>query len=223
MDAHELIAAYALDALDETERAAFEEHLRGCEQCREELPRLTEAASALAFAAAAPPPPAGLRGRILDAVAPPAAVVPLRPWRTIAVAASGVAAVAAAVAIALGVWGWSVSDRLETERAATRILTHPDARAVSLDGAAGRLVVTPAGDAALVVSLERAPAGSTYEAWVIRDGEPQPAGLFDGDAEQDVVVLDRPVRDDATVAVTLEREGGVDAPTNPILFSADSA
>ena len=37
---HDLSAAYALDALDDDERRAFEEHLAGCERCREEVAAL---------------------------------------------------------------------------------------------------------------------------------------------------------------------------------------
>ena len=71
MDAHELIAPYALDALDEREREEFEAHLRSCDRCRAELPALREAAAAMSFAADAPAPPDRLRGRILDAARRP--------------------------------------------------------------------------------------------------------------------------------------------------------
>ena len=36
-DIHELAAFYALDALSDEERSAFEAHLSGCDQCRAEL------------------------------------------------------------------------------------------------------------------------------------------------------------------------------------------
>ena len=221
MDAHELIAPYALDALDADERDEFEAHLRTCERCRAELPVLREAAAAMAFAAEAPPPPDRLRGRILDAArAERSNVVPLRPWKTIAYVTSGIAAVAAAVAIGLGLWGVSLSDDLDTQRQASALLADPNAQAVSLTGAEGRLVVSPDGQAALVVSLDEAPAGKTYEAWVIRDGEATPAGVFDAEDGRGVHVLDEPVGAGATVAVTLERDGGVDAPSGDPLLTA---
>ena len=34
---HELSALYALDVLDDEERARYEEHLAGCERCQSEL------------------------------------------------------------------------------------------------------------------------------------------------------------------------------------------
>lgn len=221
MDAHELIAAYALDALDEREREEYEAHLRTCDRCRAELPALREAAAALAFAVESPPPPQRLRGRILEAARVERSnVVPLRPWRRLALAASAAAAAAAAIAIGLGIWGVSLSDDLDAQREATALLSDPDATAVSLDGAEGRLLVSPSGRAALVVSLERAPEGRTYQAWVIRDGRPAPAGLFDADEGREVLVLDEPVRSGATVAVTLEPDGGVETPSGAALFTA---
>ena len=47
---HELTAAYALDAVEPDEARGYEEHLAGCERCREELASLQTAAGALAYA-----------------------------------------------------------------------------------------------------------------------------------------------------------------------------
>ncbi|MCB0953113.1 MAG: zf-HC2 domain-containing protein, partial [Microthrixaceae bacterium] len=46
-DTHDLVAAYALDALDELERRRFEAHLDGCPSCLEELSGFSEVAGAL--------------------------------------------------------------------------------------------------------------------------------------------------------------------------------
>src|SRR5436305_580182 len=74
-----LTAAYALDALDEGERDAYEEHLATCERCRDELGTLSEATAALAYGVETPLPPPSLRGRILEeAAAERTNVVPLR-------------------------------------------------------------------------------------------------------------------------------------------------
>ena len=73
----------------------------------------------------------------------------------------------------------------------------------------------------MLPALERAPSGKTYEAWVIERGEaPRPAGLFRGGGPRTVVRLERPVPAGAHVAVTVEREGGVERPQGPMLFSA---
>ena len=60
-DLHTLSAPYALDALSPAERERFEEHLRTCDRCREELTGLQGAAASLAFAVEGPAPPAALR------------------------------------------------------------------------------------------------------------------------------------------------------------------
>src|SRR5687767_11791337 len=61
-------ASYALDALDADEKAAFEAHLEGCEQCRAEVRAYRDVAGQLAQAAPQRDPPAHLRQRILDQV-----------------------------------------------------------------------------------------------------------------------------------------------------------
>src|SRR5207302_395426 len=81
----------------------------------------------------------------------------------------------------------------------------------------------PPGDAALVIDkLRPAAAGRTYEAWISTGGAPEPAGLFGG-GEVVTVPLERPVHRGASVLVTEERAGGVDAPTQaPFLSVKDS-
>jgi anti-sigma-K factor RskA len=223
---HELTAAYALDALDEEERRSYEGHLAGCVTCREELADLSQTAALLSYAVPAATPPDALRERILAEARTDrgATVIPFsRRSRAVLGAAAAVTAVAATLALAFGLRSASLSDELDDARTAVAVLGDPEARSVPLEGANGRLVVDPDGTAALVVrGLPTAPNGKTYELWVIRDGAPRPAGLFEGDDEDDLVLLDETVEDDATVAVTLERDGGVDAPTGRMLFSASA-
>jgi hypothetical protein len=103
------------------------------------------------------------------------------------------------------------------------VLGDPTADSTPLRGASGRLVVTEAGEAALVVSgLDPAPEDRIYEIWVIEDNRPRPAGLFRGERTRDVVRLTERVPEGAVVAVTLEREEGVQAPTSAPLFTANA-
>ena len=226
---HEHAAAYVLDALDEDDERGFEEHVGRCTVCAEELDSLRSAAAALAFAAEAPPPPAELRARLLARAhsEAPANVVSLR--RRVAVPA--LAAIAAAAAIALAVWAAGLSSSLDRERSARRdearvisVLTSAGAARYPLAGARGELVVAPAGEAVLVVSgLATAPAGKTYEAWVVSGGEPQPAGLFPGGDRRSLVALTRRVPPGAQVAVSIERAGGVERLTGSPVFGARTA
>jgi anti-sigma-K factor RskA len=228
---HELSAAYALDALDADEAEEFEAHLAQCESCRAELPALNEAAVALAWAVESPSPPAGLRDSILEAAAAERAnVVPLptrNPWLFRSTAAA--AAVAACAAIGLGVWAATLSNSLSNQRSkqasevtAVQILADPATRRVKLNGRRGVVAVDPAGQGVLVVQrLPSAASGKTYEAWVIpAGGKPKSAGLFRGGGPQTVVKLSRTVPRGAVVAATLERAGGVSAPTQTPFLSA---
>jgi anti-sigma factor RsiW len=228
---HELTAGYALDALDPDERRAYEAHLEGCERCQEELTSVWRTTEALAVAASGPQPSGELRGRILaDARAERQVVVPLesRRRRTVPVLAAATA-VAAVVALAIGLWASQLSGDLDDarlalarERANAAVLAHPEARTVTLQAGQGRLVVTPEGEAVLVLDgLDPAPAGKTYEAWIIDGGQASPAGLFPGRDDLDVVGLDGTVEPGNVVAVTLEQAGGVDSPeSEPIVASS---
>jgi hypothetical protein len=101
------------------------------------------------------------------------------------------------------------------------VLADPGARTIELQSGAGALVVGADGAAVLVLDdLEPAPAGSTYELWIVDDETPVPAGLFAGSGGRDVVPVEGTVPSGAFVAVTVEPEEGTDAPTtDPIAAS----
>ena len=221
---HELSAAYALDALDPAEEREFEQHLRTCDECREDVASFEAAAAALAFGVESPEPPPALRGRILEGVQEErGVVVPFYRRRMTFGVVSGLAAAAAAVAIGLGIWAASLSNDLNTTRDALAVLADPAAKSIDLQGAEGRLVVAPEGDAALVMrNLDPAPEGRTYQAWVIEGKTPKPAGLFNGDDRRDLVLLEQKVPAKAIVAVTVEPAGGVDAPTSQPIITAQT-
>lgn len=211
---HDLAAAYALDALDPDERRDFERHLEGCSRCRDEVASLRDGAARLAHAADGPEPPPELRERILTAArAEPqdAVVIPFRR-RWLFPATAVAAAAAAAVAVGLGIWATSLRSDLNEERESA-------ARVVQLEGATGSLIVRGE-QATLVVCLAQAPADKTYEAWVIENDVPRKAGLFPGGGCASTPLTEN-VEPGNTVAVTLERKGGVDRPEGDILLSAD--
>jgi anti-sigma factor RsiW len=218
-DPHDLTAAYALDALDPAEEREYEAHLATCERCRDELAALRDATASLAYAPPAPVAPPELRDRILEqARSERAPVIALRPRRRFTYVLGAAAAAAACLAIGLGVWAATLSDQLDRQQGINRILA--EGQRVPLQGANGQLVVTDSGEAALVVSsLGPAPRGKIYELWVIEGGKAKPAGLFEGGGRQ-VVLLSRSVPRDATVAATIEEDGGVEAPTSKPVFSA---
>lgn len=67
-DIHALSGAYAVDALDDVERARFERHLAGCSACQAEVESLVAAASELSVLSEATPP-ASLRAKVLGDIA----------------------------------------------------------------------------------------------------------------------------------------------------------
>ncbi|MGN6798496.1 MAG: anti-sigma factor domain-containing protein [Gaiellaceae bacterium] len=214
-DLHTLSAPYALDALTPDERAQFEEHLSTCDRCREELAGLQDTAASLAFAVEGPAPPTARRAAILDAArAERPNVVPLRPRRTFTAVAAAFAVAASVAAVGFGVWAASLHNSLSSSRDAVRVLGDPESRHLPVGGSRGELVVAPSGQAVLAVRLPKLPSGKTYEAWIASPSVKR-AGQFDGTT----FTLPRDVRRGEQVMVTVERSGGVDAPTSKPLLA----
>jgi anti-sigma-K factor RskA len=219
-DPHSLVAPYALHALDDEECRAFEQHLAVCERCRQELAGLKEAAASLAYGAAGPAPPPELRERILTQARSERANVASLPQRrqswTAPLAAA--AAIAASVAIGLGVW---TATRPSSTNAFTTVVAQAGSRVIPM-GDQGALAVARDGKAALILRVPKAPAGKTYEAWVIRDDGIEPAGLFGGGGEASVVELTRSVPRGSVIGVTVEKAGGAPQPTQrPFVASGE--
>ncbi|MDX6551540.1 MAG: hypothetical protein QOH74_28 [Gaiellales bacterium] len=207
----ELIAAHALRALDPEDERIVETHLAECERCRLELRQMEAVASALAYSAPAFAAPDDLRARILGSVAP---VVPAPPASTAAVRSrwawwpriAAVAAPALAIAVlALLAWNISLRDQLSG-----RTVT-----AVGQIANVGSVVRYSDGDVRLFAKLPPASKGQVYEAWVIRDGKPLPAGTFRNG--RGAVDLTRPAQPGDEIAVTLEPGNGGNTPTGPVL------
>jgi anti-sigma-K factor RskA len=228
---HELTAAYALDALDDEERREYESHLADCEACQEELASFAGVTEALAVAASGPAPRPELRDRVLSAArAEPQTVVPLESRRRRAFpVVAAVAAVAAIAALAIGLYASQLRGdlddarlALEQQRQAAAVIADPDARTIALSNGQGRLVVDESGRAALVLrDMGPAPAGKTYEVWVVEGGNAVPAGLFPGEDDVDLVAVDGEVGEGAIVAVTIENKGGAEMPNLPPVVASD--
>ena len=231
---------FAVGVAEDPERSEIRAHLdRECPVCTPAVLGARELAALLATAVPAVQPPARLRRRVL-AIAQPATSqwswAPL--W----------AAVAAAAVIA-AIFFNSRVHRAEAELAraqtaaaaqtrelarlnlAFEILNQLESRQVVFGAGApapprGRVFVHPRRGVLLIASnLPPAPAGKAYEMWVIpRGAKPLPAGLFQSAPDGTALhVWPGPV--DVTggnaVAVTLEPEGGVPAPTSqPIVVAA---
>ena len=126
---HDLVGAYALGALDATDRAAFERHLAECQACASEVRSLQPVVDGLAQVVPLVDPPAALRERVYlpprpgkvgrrpgaprtsdstttAPIARPVAPVVGLNWGWLAAAASVL------LAVGLGVYVWQLRDRL---------------------------------------------------------------------------------------------------------------
>jgi anti-sigma-K factor RskA len=224
VDIHALAGAYALDAVDDLERAAFDRHLRECGACTIEVAELRETASWLTHAVASPPPPR-LRESVLAEIGRTAQERPKRgvsgPGRSqrSRLLRWTVAAVAAAVlAAGVGVGTWTVARHgVEQENARIdAVLAAPDARLVSSEMAGGRvtLIVSPSRNAAVAVldGLADPGADKDYQLWMTGSGDPQDVGVLAGGTGRQYIAGLAP-----GFAVSKEPAGGSEKPSSPLV------
>lgn len=220
-DIHHLTGAYALDAVDDIERARFEQHLAECEDCRVEVASLREAAGLLSETTAVTPPPA-LRESVLAGISQVRPLPPVvhrtpvvqRRWFPLLVAA----AVVAILGVGAGIWQPWAPSQDSSLTAAERVLEASDARSVAVDlGDAGRATVTRSeslGKAVITTEdMAPAPSGKVFELWLQVEGEMLPAGLMPPGGDQQMV-LDGDAATATAVGITVEPEGGSPEPTS---------
>ena len=121
----------------------------------------------------------------------------------------------AVLAITLNMQLGDVRDQRDAQRAAIAEITAPDARLVKLEGGDGALLGGADSGVLVLKGLGEAPSGKTYQAWIIPPGggAPRSAGTFQSGGDTTFVELDGSPAGAAAVAVTVEPEGGSDAPT----------
>lgn len=193
---HELLGAYALDALDGDELVQVEEWLERSPDARDEVAALRETVALLAYGSAEAPP--SLWSRIEEALGeePPALVLPLAPHPALArgrrkpgVAMRATAALAVTSAIAAGVTAVIVSNEMSRQderltrvaadmehtnllRAAAAVANDPDARRIRLvaddESVSADVAVMPDGEGYLTAhGVPRLPEGRTYQLWAM--------------------------------------------------------
>jgi hypothetical protein len=199
-DIHSLSGAYALDAVDDIERAAFERHLRECDSCALEVSELRETVSRLADTAAVEPPPS-LRASVLEAVTRTPQAPPGRPGRTQSsshVAAArwrrfaAVSVAAGVLAAGAGVGTWAVASRnvddarrvaAAAEQRATEIeqvLAAPDLKVFTTpikDGGTVNVAVSRSVNKAVAILNDLPGLGDerVYQLWMIPESGPSDA------------------------------------------------
>jgi len=123
----------------------------------------------------------------------------------------------------------ALRDRLGVARTVIALLRDPATRVVTLRGpgssptASARLLWhAREGGHLFIANLPPPPPGKAYALWTISAGQSRPAGVFtvdaSGQASQPVAANPGPVD---VWAVTLEPEGGVPAPTGPVVLASE--
>lgn len=140
-----------------------------------------------------------------------------RPLRTVGAIAAGAALLLGGVALGTQLGGDSQYEALGA------VVSAADAERneVELPDGSTATVVWSAelGQSAILFDeLSAPPAGSTYQAWYIDGDGPRSAGTFDASGAATAFLLDGSLTDGTAVGVTVEPDGGSDAPTtDPIL------
>ncbi|MEU4142316.1 anti-sigma factor [Streptomyces parvulus] len=232
-DPHTLTGAYALDALEEDERVAFEQHLARCESCDREVLELLATAGRLGLAASSPAPPR-LKAQVLERITE-VRQQPNTPASTAArhlgngrLTRWALAACVVAVAALGGTTLWQHQEANDARRAAQaaqadadrigQVLSAPDADVTStaVDGAArGSVVVSRSRDEAVFIAsgMAEPPKGRVYQLWFADGDRMRPAGLMNPSRTDQSVLMADAVGQATAIGVTLEPAGGSDQPT----------
>lgn len=236
-DLHTLTGAYAIDALDQEERAAFEAHLEECESCAEEVTGLQATGAALGMAEVLTPSESFGRRLMAQVRAtrqqPPLAgsqtgqVLPmLRRARTTSRALLAVAAALAVVAGSLGAVAVQAQRRADTMQQAASdvasVLAASDALTVAAQGQQGssaRAIMSRSKGSVVFVgqSLPDVGSGHVLQLWVLGEGNPRSVGVLRADAP---IVAHR-VKPGLRLGVTVEPAGGSKQPSGSTVMVVD--
>ena len=222
----EEIGAYLLGALTDLERQAFERHVAGCAECRDELERLRPAADALPRSVEQVEPPPGLKTSLMEVVesearersgAPAArARTPRsRGWLAFAMRRPALVACVLGLVIGFGVASLTGGD----DEARTVAATVDQGR---LPDASGTLQIQGDGEEGAILTLHgMPPAGGdrVYQAWVQRDGTVVPQPTFEVGADGGAAAaVPEDLSGAEAVLVTREARGGARAPSEQPLI-----
>ena len=241
-----LTGAYALDAATAEERAAVEAEADRSQAVRNELTELADTAVMLGLAVEPVQPSPELKSNLmamLDSTPQLAPTGSPRPegqsaakararWFTRPVAVLTAAAAAAALVIGGVVITNQVANQSFQQAQAEQldaITAAADSRELTAEVAGGGTATlvwsNELGSAALMVDgIAPLPEGKTYQLWYIDSQGARPAGTFDvGDSGSTWRVLDGAMAAGDTIGLTVEPEGGSQAPTTKPVVQIVSA
>jgi anti-sigma-K factor RskA len=222
----EEIGAYLLGALTDLERQAFERHLAGCTECREEVERLRPAAEVLPRSVEQVEPPPSLKAslmKVVEAEARERSDAPAKRtfWERVLPRFSVPRpALAVGAALAFGLLAGLGVAQLggDDGRTVTAVLTGAQGQ-----GASAELQVDDGQGTLTARGLDQPSQGRVLKVWVLRRGQdaPRPDAVFlpGGDGSADVSVQER-LREGDQVLVTSEQDPDAQAPTSMPFISA---
>jgi anti-sigma-K factor RskA len=232
-DIHALSGAYAVDALDDGERAQFEKHLAACAACRAEVQSFRETTALMTTTEAEEAPPASLRATVLAGISqvrpfPPEASAEEAPEPVSTVVTlrrrllpTLVAAVTVLVLVTAGAFAWHPWRSSQTT-VAEQVLNAPDAVKVTekVPGGNGtlKLVVSASLKRAVMVGhdVPEPASGKTYQLWLKQPGQGLvSAGLMPDSQEATVLTGDAATA--TAAAISVEPETGSAHPTGPVV------
>ncbi len=235
IDVHHLAAAYALDALDDRERSAFEAHYGACEVCRTDVLEFRHTLTQVADSLVAPPP-TSLKAAVMAEVATTrqlsplvAPVVALDERRRARSLMSMAAAAAAIVMIVVGVVSFRGGDDSDTFAAdLAHVMEQTDSQVLSLDsqgGAQGTFRVAwsnSLGQAVLMgEDLPTTPDDKAYELWLITPNSSTAMYVLDPAKDGNVHHTLKAPAEPSAWAITVEPATGSPTATGDIIFVAD--
>lgn len=232
-DVKALIAPYVLGAVSADEERAVRSHILGCEECMQEAESLSGAAASLALAVDEVPVPAGFADALIAKVKAerPAAAEPAPRawWLRWGKLSAGVAVAGVLATIFFAGAFFATRGRLQRYESAVPPLVHGEGmRLEGPGGAVARMVPTAGGATMFATGLDAAPARHTYQLWLMDCGDPAAietcdptsAGTFDVSGGIAVLETTTSLDDYDRAAVTVEPEGGSEAPTSlPVIDS----
>lgn len=230
----DLKEAYALGALSADERREFEGYLAARPELQAEAEDLGSVAGLLALSPQEYEPSPDLRRNLFNRIEASGGTFPQDSLRRAnssrrgffgsgRLAAAAVAAVAVLAFVGLFSWNSSLRDANEDLRGE---LDNRQAYQLQGSGPAedvqGEVVTVGDGRSVLVAeNLPPTPEGEVYEAWLLRDGVPEPAGVFtSSDGGNAAAPIEGSLDGAEAVAVTVEPSGGSPVPTSEILMTA---
>ncbi|WP_112179402.1 MULTISPECIES: anti-sigma factor [Paraliobacillus] len=242
-EACNLLIDYFNHQLSEKDKALFEEHLKTCESCQEELNELEELTQELPFMSESVTPPAQMKGQVLENVfsskqeeeeeQKKTTVAPIqqdrfnkRNWLTPLLAAGLLLSVLGNGLLMMNQTDKDTTQEEEISLDKTQLSTQLTP-SEGLESQANATMVEQQDGVSLVIqanNLSQLEGEETYQVWVLEDGEPYRAGTFVPNEDGFGAVsykMDFPEEHNwDTIAITIEPDATSETPRGDIILSA---